>query len=244
MHSWEWQPVEQEIVRTMTLRVRLVTAEQVARGWFASSDDQIAAARAVLSRLEQGKLLTRRVLEAHPILEMRRPLVAWSVGSPAPTEVDWESVAAKARSRWDQDHVPVEVYSATKEAVSVCGAFLDSRHVKHSEATHDLHFTEVYLRYRHRAPRLAARWLGEAAFPKLGFEIHRMKDPDAFIVSADGVADRVVEFAGSYDAEHLAAFHDHCAGGATQRLADQGWYASDSALARLYAPEGTGYELW
>jgi hypothetical protein len=71
-----------------------------------------------------------------------------------------------------------------------------------------------------------------------------MKDPDAFLVSPNGTASRILEFAGSYDAEHLAAFHEHCAGGGASRLADSGWGDDDNPFSQLYHPAGTGYELW
>ena len=112
MHPWEWQPIEQEIVRTTTLRVRLLTAEQVARGWFAGTADTIAATRAILARLERRMLPTPRVLNAHSILKLRRPILGCGVGSSPPTEADWESVSTKAHSTWNRDHVPVEVNTA------------------------------------------------------------------------------------------------------------------------------------
>ena len=244
MHSWDWQPAERDILRTIALRVRLLSANQVARGWFGSDADPGRAADQVLQRLEHAGLIARRVAEIHPTLEMRQPLFVWDVGKIAPSEDDFDHIATVARARWNQGHIPMDVFFATKETASLFGAFHDARHSRHCEATHDFHFSEVYLQYRQREPKLAARWLGEAAFPKLGFEIHRMKDPDAFIVSDLGVAERIVEFAGSYDADHLRAFHDHCSGGAADRLADKGWYPSDCSLARLYEPTGTSYEIW
>ena len=71
-----------------------------------------------------------------------------------------------------------------------------------------------------------------------------MKDPDAFLINKSGVADRVIEFAGSYDVDHLRAFHQHCSGAAAQRLATCGWEKSKSGLGKIYDPAGTNYELW
>lgn len=244
MQPWDWSPIEQDILRAIALRVRLLAPTQVARGWFRAEEAPEQSARTVIERLEGAALIARRVAEAHPIVELSRPLFSWKVGNPPPTDRELMKIAKLARERWHQDHVPIEILYATNRAVSLFGSFVDARHLRNCEATHDLHLTEVYLRYRDRFPRLAADWQGEAAFPKMGFEISRMKDPDAFLLDRRGTATRIIEFAGSYEMDHLQAFHEHCSGGAAEKLAHHGWADSPSPLSRLYLPAGTSYELW
>ena len=70
------------------------------------------------------------------------------------------------------------------------------------------------------------------------------EDPDAFLVDPVGQAVRIVEFAGSYSAEHLQKFHEHCAGSAARRLARFLGPHCHSHLGQLYSPTGTAYELW
>jgi len=244
MKAWEWSAVERNIVAAIAVRIRLLSAPQVVRGWLSQESSAAELADRVLERLESASLLARHVVEAHPMLELTRPLYAWNVGDRPPSDRRFQSIAAASRARWNLPHRPVEVFTVTKRTVSLFGAFVDARRIKQCEATHDLHFTEVYLRYRHQSPKLAANWLGEAAFPKLGLEVPHMKDPDAFVISRQGKAQRIIEFGGAYDAEHLQAFHEHCAGGAAAHLAARGWTDSDNPFARLYSPAGTSYELW
>lgn len=244
MQSGEWSPAEQDVLRTIALRVRLVTAAQIDRGGFTETTPTEGSRANALSRLEAAGLIERRRTEAHPLLDLRQPLLAWKVGTPGPSDSQLRVIAERSRARWDQPHQPVDVYRATKRATALLGAFVDARDSRPHEATHDLHLTEVYLVYRRRFPRLATQWHGEAEFPKLGFEIAHLKDPDALLIDRTGVATRIVEFAGSYEADHLRAFHEHCAGGAARRLATQGWAKAGSPWARLYAPAGTSYELW
>lgn len=247
-----WSAAELSIARALALQVRVMTVRQVAAGWFADAVDPQAAAQTVLSRLANVGICESLTREAHPLLPLKAPLFVWNVGDPCPTADHWDQIAAQSRNRWDQPHVPVEVWRATKRATHVWGAFHDARRIRHSEVSHDLHLAEVFVRYRCHHQHAAAAWLGEAAFPKLGFELKGMKDPDAFLVNESGVAYRVVEFAGSYEADHLWDFHAHCSGRAAEKLARRFSSRPVSALRRpsasrlasLYAPGGTAYELW
>lgn len=247
-----WSPAELSLARALALQVRLLTLHQVATGWCADVADPQAAAQSALERLAHAGLAEPVTLEVHPMLPLQQPLFVWRVGDPCPNLLDFVAISLKSQMRWRNPHVPTVVWRATKQASHVWGAFHDARDIRHSEASHDLHFAEVFVRYRCQHPHAAADWLGEAAFPKLGFDIKGMKDPDAFLVDGTGTAYRVIEFAGSYEAEHLWQFHAHCSGQAAQKLAR--WFRtppvkeqphhSTSRLARLYAPGGTAYELW
>lgn len=244
MNPWAWSSIEVDILRTLALRVRMLAGSQIARGWFDGDSKSTTRSQAAVKRLEGAGFLNRHLMEAHPIKALSGPLYVWKVGSPPPTLRQFDAIAEQAKKRWDQNHAPIEVFMATRQTAALFGSFARPDDPKHSEATHDIHFSEVYLHYRRRAPRLAALWLGESAFPKLGFEIPRMKDPDAILVNRHGAAQRIIEFSGSYDADHLAAFHEHCAGGAAERLSAHGWCDSENPFARLYPPGGTSYELW
>ncbi|MGE0761465.1 MAG: hypothetical protein AB7O38_30910, partial [Pirellulaceae bacterium] len=195
------------VLRALTLQVRVATADQVARGWFAAADDPLLAAQACLAGLEKQQLTTKRLLEAHPMLPLSTPLFSWKPGQPQPTCAELENLAAKLQARWSEPNVAVEVYLAAPRASRLFGAFVDARHLKHCEVTHDLHLTEAFLGYCASDPRCHQWWWGEAAFPKIGQLIRFAKDPDAFLLDSRGGARRVVEFAGTYDAHHLHRFH-------------------------------------
>ena len=242
MQPWKWSAIERDVLRTIALCVRALTVRQVSKGWFEGKADE--AAQKVLSRLENAELVKRTIVEAHPVIKLERPLLTWTRGSRTPSHHQFESLATAIRDRWNQSHRAIEVFTATKRAAAAFGCFVDASGLKHCEATHDLHVAEIFLRYRQHSPDAAAGWLGEAAFPKLGFTIRGMKDPDAFIVSQNGTATTIVEFSGNYEIDHLFAFHEHCAGKAAVRFAKHPTFDSKSEIARLYQFGGTSYELW
>lgn len=243
MQAWKWQPVERAILRALALQVRLMTLDQIARIWFADAPAPNDSAREAVRRLEGAALLRRHVFEAHPLLPLDEPILTWTPQDRFPTEPELQEISRAVTGRWKLPEQPVEAFLATRETCHLFGVFHGASSTKPCEATHDLHVAEVFVRYSRRHAALAADWLGEAAFPKLGFEIRRMKDPDAFIVDADGSIQRVVEFAGKYNVEHLEALHKHCAGQAHDRIA-RSVQNSRGQLSRLYSPSGTEYEIW
>lgn len=243
MHIWNWHPVERSILRALALQVRLMTRDQIARIWFADTPTPNQFAEETVRRLEDAGLLRREIVEAHPLLSLEETLLAWTPYEGMPSEEVLQDISRIAIDRWELAEQPVEVFVATRDASHLFGAFHCESSSKHCEATHDLHVAEVFVRYSLRQPACAVKWLGESAFPKLGFEIHRMKDPDAFIVDEAGSIQRVVEFAGKYDVKHLEDFHHHCAGQACDRIA-RSVQNADGLLARLYSPSGTEYEIW
>ena len=237
------------ILRALAVQIRIASLDQIARGWYPSGTSATAEAKAALCRLEHCGLICRRIVEAQPIVPLPRPIFAWKPADPPPSNEVLEEIAEKSNDRWSSDDVPVEVHYASSRAARLFGAFSDVRHAKHCEATHDLHLSEVYLRYRLKTPRLAANWRGESAFPKFGFEFKGMKDPDAFLLDSSHRATRIIEFSGKYSVAHLRTFHEHCSGLAANRLATRR-HATHSArrpsasLLNLYSPEGTRYEIW
>jgi hypothetical protein len=239
-----WTVEEVSLLRALALQTPCLTFAQITRGWFAKSDGVEDSAERTLARLASAQLITEQTIEAHPLQALTKPLFTWRPGEPPPTERRLTTLAERARDRWQLAHVPTTVFVASPKVVRLFGAFHDAHHTKHCEETHNLHLGEVLVRYRTAQPQLAAKWWGEAAFPKLGFDIKGMKDPDAFLLDPRGQAVRIVEFVGSYPAEHLLKFHEHCAGGAAQRLNRFLGPRFYSALGHLYAPTGTAYELW
>ncbi len=239
-----WIAEEVSLLRALALQTPCLTFAQIMRGWFEKNEDAHAATEQALGRLAGARLITQRVIEAHPLQILDKPLFTWRPGEAPPGERRLINLALRARERWQATYVATTFFTASPKAVRLFGAFHDARHTKHCEATHNLHLGEVFVRYLTLRPKLAAMWLGEAAFPVLGFDIKGMKDPDAFLVNAKGQAMRIVEFVGSYSAEHLQKFHEHCAGGAAQRLSHFLRHRCHSDLGQLYSPTGTAYELW
>ena len=107
--------------------------------------------------------------------------------------------------------------------------------------THDIHVGQVYVDMMDgNSTEVMRNIIGEGALPKLGFQIHKMKDPDLFMLDENRQATMVIEFAGSYDAKHLRELHQHCAGEAFRKLKER----FPDRKHRLYAdPKGTPYVL-
>lgn len=244
MNSTVWTDSEVSILRALAVQVRIASRDQIKRGWFGAAPTSCELTDDALMRLTSAGLIQSRIVEAHPILELKRPLFTWRLKDREPTDATFESLAEVIRARWAESEVPVEVYFATSRSVRLFGAFSDAIHPKHCEATHDLHLAEVFVRYRLKTPLLVRKWNGESAFPKLGFDFKGMKDPDAFLIDADARALRIIEFAGKYSADHLHAFHRHCAGGAARRIPVRPLSVSQKRIRNLYASGGTNYELW
>lgn len=230
-----------EIARCLALQVRALTMLQIVNAWRKSFRD-VADAEECIAGLARAGLVVRQVVEAHPLLSLSKPLLSWTPGTREPSASDFWAVSELARSRMSKPHEVMEIVIASPRAARLFGAFLRPGRLKHCEISHDLQLSQVFLRYRSLGR--ADGWAGEAAFPKLGLEIRFAKDPDAFLVAANGMARRVIEFSGNYEADHLIKFHEHCAGAAARRIAAHFGGAGSNNLANLYAPKGTAYELW
>ena len=75
--------------------------------------------------------------------------------------------------------------------------------VKLTQMTHDLHVSEVYLRYR--TDGLSSRhWLSEDRLPR---EWPLRERPDAVLSDDEGRVHRAVEYGGNYPPKRLAELH-------------------------------------
>ena len=192
------------LLRALAVQVRALTVDQIRRGCFLQENSSQAVLECC-DRLQRSGLVTRRIMEAHPRIELKAPVYAWKPGQRQPTAADFRAIAQASQVRWNKSHAAEEVVIAAPRAARLFGAFVDARNLKHCETSHDLHLSEVFLRYR--GSDAGTNWWGEAAFPKLGLDIRFSKDPDAFLLNVNGNATRIIEFAGSYDEEHLRHFH-------------------------------------
>lgn len=198
-----WTERDLDIVETLALRVRILSLEQIAAGWWSPSNRQRASAQRRLVHLLRGGLLEQYVLPAHPLLTLEKPLFRWEPDDAPPA---YEAVAWQLQRRWTEPSQPTTALTASKLAANLFASYAGKR-LDPQHATHDLHVGEVYLWYCRNEPAGARAWLGEDAFPKAGY---RIKDPDAFLVNDDGSPIRVIEFGGRYDARRVADFHQHC----------------------------------
>ena len=236
-----WPQAQRAILEALTTKVLVLSESQIKRGFFSSTQAKLA--RGCLDSLAVAGLIEKHIVEAHPMLPLKRKVFSWKPGEAHPTTPELVGIEEKLRRRWQQPPEPAEVFLATRRAANLFGS--DARRPPTSEqATHDLHLSEIYIRYRKTKPKLAQTWCGEFALPKLGKEVRFMKDPDAFILDDAGKAKYVIEFAGKYDRKHLFEIHAHCSGGAHRKLEAFRKKKEISTLESVYPRGGVGYELW
>lgn len=194
---------DQQLLETLALRVRVITAEQAGRLWWGSSKEPTRHASRRLRRLVEAGLVDCRTFLAHPILPLEKPVFAWEPGAEGP---DAEVVSYALKSRWTELSTNTQVYCPTQRTKGAMGGGVVQVSPLGHE-THDLHLTEVYLRFALTDREAAERWLGEESFA------HRRrgeKRPDAMLLGSDGEPELVVEFAGKYSADHVRSFHLDC----------------------------------
>lgn len=202
--SITWTERDLSIVETLASKVRLLSRAQVARGWWSPSKRWEEHAATRMKHLTcAGLVLTFRI-NLHPMWALTGPAARWQPGDADP---DPEAVAQALQGRWIAPAQPTMVYTASKLAANLFGC--DAAGLPElTHRDHDHLLAEVFIHYLQADPGAAPRWVGEATRPKAGF---RIKDPDAFLLDEAGEVCRVIESGGKYDAERVAAFHEHCA---------------------------------
>lgn len=194
---------DQDILRTLTLRVRILSIDQLARAWWPDSANARRAARRRLDQLEAAHLVGRRSVLARPMLSLEAPVFVWQPGAEAPEP---EAVSHELRSRWTEAPRATTVYLATRRTLNQYGGTGPAKLPPLGQETHDLHVGELYIRLRAQDRHAASAWVGEEHYRA---ERRGEKRPDAMLVGPEGPY-LVVEFAGAYDAEHVDSFHRDC----------------------------------
>lgn len=196
---------DQDILETFCFKVRLMSLEQLARVWWTDSPSPVRSAKKRLRALASAGLLGEAEVLASRMLPLNQPVFSWEPGSDGP---DAEVVSHVLRSRWHSLPIePAVVYFPTSRTLSQLGGEGRGKLVPPGQETHDLHVAELYLRLLNRNPELARRWAGEESYRG---ERRGEKRPDAMLLDEHGDPDFVIEFAGSYDAEHVSSFHEDC----------------------------------
>jgi hypothetical protein len=196
-----------EILESLARKVRAFSVSQVARGWWKESRNPTAFAHRRLSQLANAGYVRTLIVHVSPLLDLGEPLYVWCEGRPVP---DFGSLAWRLQSRWPETAPqPTEVIVAAPAANNQFGGPVSRPRFTSHHATHDLHVSELFLRFRETRSEDVAGWLGEDIRPKSGY---RLKDPDVLIETGSGRRPLVIEFGGrSYEATHLRAFHEDCA---------------------------------
>lgn len=195
---------DQEILRALTLSVRLFSYDQ-ARGHWWPDDETGALARRRFRQLAENGWLSRAAVMSRPLPKLEQPIRRWSPGLARP---DFGADAWQAQNRWTGAAQKVSVIVAADKA-SLTWTGKKARGIRQGfQLTHDLGMAEVFLRFRGNRPELAARWQGEE---RLASRRRGKKLPDAVIVGeTDWPPELVIEFAGAYGKDRLQKFHTFC----------------------------------
>jgi hypothetical protein len=190
------------ILETLSVKVRLLTLEQIAGVWWTPTPTGIANARKRLARLRSMGLIESWQVKAHPLLSLESPVITWIPGEPRP---NFGAASYEFQTRWKEAPKTTTVWVASKRCLAHFGA-IGTRFGHPLQATHDLHVSAVYLRVRALSLSLAATWTGEDERERK----RGVKHPDAVIQNAEGRIELIIEFGGAYPAERVQEFHEHC----------------------------------
>jgi hypothetical protein len=166
---------------------------------------------ALKSLVSRGYLKTAQPL-IHPALPLSSPLVFWTPGKPEPY---FDALAWQAQKRWTKPLWPTRIFWVSEKAAAMTGRA--AARPKLFQVTHDLHMTELFVRFLSSSSACTWSWVPEDEVPKPKGRGHRL--PDAMLCSPHG-QQMAVEFLGSYSAARIRTFHRDCA---AKHLAYQGW---------------------
>lgn len=195
---------DQEILRTLALKVRLLSLAQLAAAWWPDSPAAISTTRRRMNQLTGLGLVAALKVLARPVPEVTAPVACWRPSEPPP---HFGALAWTLQSRWTEQPRQTTVYVATRKAAHFFGGYAHGT-LKHDyQATHDLGVAAVYLHFRAEAPSSAAEWVGEDVLRRLS---RRHKLPDAVLGQSPTRPRLIIEFGGAYHAARVRHFHDDC----------------------------------
>ena len=192
-------PYEEQILRALANDVRVLSLAQVARTWWTNTRWGHSRAKAAMAELERNGWLQIHRSLARPVTELQQPLMSWATGEDEP---DFWHLSRVLHKRAMQDASMTSFVFASPRSIVLFGQGR-APSVKLTQMTHDLHVSEVYLRYR--TDGLSSRhWLSEDRLPR---EWPLRERPDAVLSDDEGRVHRAVEYGGNYPPKRLAALH-------------------------------------
>jgi hypothetical protein len=180
-------------LRTLVLRVRLVSEDQALDAWWPATDSGRKNGQRRLRAYCRAGVCERHIVHAKPV---RGVELLWS-GTPGDAEPDCRQLSQACQSAWHRLTVQrLVVYTATRGARQLFGG--TERHRVHAlpHLSHDLGTAATYFELLKTAPERAALWRSEDdGLLPAGFGDAQ---PDAVLVDVQGRPDVAVEFAADY----------------------------------------------
>lgn len=202
MSGYRMTDRDREILKALTVFVRLFSQRQIAEFWF---NDDKANARRRLAQLAAENLVTQITVRARPLPAIEEPVIVWHPGDVDP---DFSRAAYQLRSRWHRRPVKsLQAYIATEQASRILGGRGHGELKNGFQATHDLGVSQVWLQLAESSPAWADAWRGEDV---MAHTRRMQKLPDGFIVNKRDEVVCVIEFGGAYDQQRVSEFHEDC----------------------------------
>lgn len=190
----------QEILRTLSSRVRVLSTDQVSRGWWSETRWGLCRAKECLWGLASSQFLVMQSVLSRRIVKLPRPLTRWSCGDATPPFLQLAKILHK---RAKAAPVTTTVVWATPKCIALFGTGRRPT-LKITQMTHDLQVSEVFLGLTENGLPVE-QWLGEDHLPTSWPASVR---PDALLVDDDAKPIRAIEYGGDYSAKRLSALHD------------------------------------
>lgn len=192
-------PHEEQILRSLANDVRVLSLKQVARTWWTNTRWGRSRAKAAMTELERNGWLQIHCSLARPISELHHPLITWQPMDDTP---DFWRLSRVLQNRAMANASLTPFVFASSRTIVLFGLGR-SPTIKLTQMTHDLHVSEVYLRYRLNGLP-SSQWKSEDRLPQ-GWPLRER--PDAVLVDENNHPFRAVEYGGSYPPSRLAELH-------------------------------------
>lgn len=187
---------DEEILDTLSCRVRILALRQVTDGWW--NGNLTTSARSRLRVLERRGWIDAYTVMVHPFLPIKTPVFTWSPGKSFPP---YRSLSYQITRRWNQDPVRMNVFVASAKAARSYGG-RGGRLPRNSELSHDIHLAQVFLTKWKEEGMDPELWQSEELFHT---QDRHIKRPDAFIRP-----NKAIEMGGQYGPDKLKIFHALC----------------------------------
>lgn len=192
---------EKDILYILSWHVRVLSLEQIARGWWRGKATARRRANDFLKARSQSGWLHVRELISRPTASLEAPLVTWEPGQQRP---DLKELSGLLIRRAGTSPKKIKVVTATRKTRQLFGVAGAAHRPKLTQLSHDLFVSEVFLRYDADGLDIDRQWVSEDYLPK---DWPVRSRPDALIRDQEGEINRAVEYGGAYTLRRLATLH-------------------------------------
>lgn len=194
-------PTDWELIRTLSEKVRAITEHQALRLFAAKGSKNPRATLRRFRRLIRLGLLGQTRALARPVMPLEAPIYSWQPDAPEP---NYSALAWRLEKRWRSPLESTRIYFAGPRAIRIFGGWADGELNNLPQLSHDLHVSEIYLRFLTADPDRAALWTAGERIKATAAKFTKV--PDAILCDHDEHL-LAIDFGGVYGPQKLEAFH-------------------------------------